>query len=93
MPIYFVAMLDAKRKVVLSASYEKQQFKSQIEQKVSTIKPYHLTKFEINNQLHIWYRNLGKQATCAIVVTYEVDKQEIGEFFDQMLETIQNTVL
>ncbi len=49
MPIYFVAMLDAKRKVVLSASYEKQQFKSQIEQKVSTIKPYNLTKFEINN--------------------------------------------
>lgn len=93
MPIYFVSMLDAKRKVVLQASYEKQQFKTQIEQKTSVIKPFHQVKFEISRQVHIWYKNLSRRATCAIVVSSEVDLQEIGDFFDEILEHIEKNVL
>ena len=92
MPIHYVCMLNKQNKVVLSASFEKQQFKQQIEENKGVIKLYQIIKFDFSEQIKFIYRNLG-YITCAIVIENDVLKQEISEFFDEVIDHIDCYIL
>ena len=92
MPIYFFSVLSQQGKIVLYATYEKNQLGPQIEENRGVCKLYQTITFEYSKSIKIVYRNLGS-ITCAIVHTNEVDLQEVGEFFDEVLEHIQSKVL
>ena len=52
-----------------------------------------IATFNYTPQIRIVYKNLGKSATLAIVITNDVDLQTAGEFFDEVLDYINKHIL
>lgn len=96
MPVYFVAILNQTQELVLYATYETQQFREIVKQKASIVKKmdvYHTERVEYSKRVNIFYRSLGKFATCALVVSRETSLQDVGACFDHFVKYVEERVL
>ena len=95
MPIHYACILNCRNVIVLQGVYASTQtfFNSQVIQNSNRIVRFGFSEAPLaNSDLRIVYHN-WETVTAAIVVSHEVDKQEVGEFLENFKNHVEMTAL
>ena len=95
MPIHYASILNCRNVIVLQGVYASTQtfFNSQVIQNSNRIVRFGFSEAPlVGSDLRIVYHN-WETVTAAIVVSHEVDKQEVGEFLENFKNHIEVTTL
>ena len=95
MPIHYASVLNCRNVIVLQGVYASTQtfFNTQVIQNSSRITRFGFSEAPLgNSDLKIVYHNWDT-VTAAIVVSLEVDRQETGEFLENLKNHVEMTLL
>ena len=75
MPIYYAALLNKRRHVVLHGAYDQSRtyFRKQVEENSKAIRPYGVNRIDCGDNIFIVYKNQDPVVSCALVLSHEVD--------------------